>query len=84
MEIEQYWKDLGCIKRCTKQQMVANNSRRKNNFKYILNGRENYVCKTFLLATLGLNTADDWLLKSVRDTEVTAASPKERLAWTPS
>lgn len=72
---------FGCIKRFTKQHKpVANNSRRENSFKYVLKdlyGRENYVCKTFLLATLGFHPANDRFLKSVRNTEATAALPKK-------
>lgn len=71
---------LGCIKRCAKQSKKVDNSRRENSFKYVLkdsNGRENYVCKTFLLATLGFHPANDRLLKSVRDTQPTASMPKK-------
>lgn len=79
--IEQRTFVFGCIKRCAKQRKtVASNSRRENSFKYILkdlNVRENHVCKTFLLATLGFHPANDRFLKSVRDTEPTAALPKK-------
>ncbi|XP_050307969.1 uncharacterized protein LOC126744555 [Anthonomus grandis grandis] len=72
---------FSCIKRFAKEsKMVANNSRKENSFKYVLkdlNGTENYVCKTFLLATLGFHPANDRFLKSVRDTEPTAALPRK-------
>nr|CAH7733291.1 unnamed protein product [Callosobruchus chinensis] len=72
---------FGCVKRCAKQSKRAvENSRRENSFKYVLkdiNGTENYVCKTFLLATLGFHPGNDRFLKSVRDTEPTAVMPKK-------
>nr|CAI5863104.1 unnamed protein product [Callosobruchus analis] len=72
---------FGCVKRCAKQSKRAvENSRRENSFRYVLkdiNGTENYVCKTFLLATLGFHPGNDRLLKSVRDTEPTAVMPKK-------
>nr|CAI5832696.1 unnamed protein product [Callosobruchus analis] len=72
---------FGCVKRCAKQSKRAvENSRRENSFKYVLkdiNGTENYVCKTFLLATLWFHPpGNDRLLKSARDTEPTAVMPK--------
>nr|CAI5863105.1 unnamed protein product [Callosobruchus analis] len=64
---------FGCVKRCAKQSKRAvENSRRENSFRYVLkdiNGTENYVCKTFLLATLGFHPGNDRLLKSVRNEE---------------
>lgn len=74
---------FSCTKKCAKQRQTTLNSRRENSFKYVLkreDGVEVFVCKTFLLATLGFSAANDRLLKSVRDTEATAVLPKKTCA----
>lgn len=71
---------FGCIRKCQKgRKTTKGRSRRENSFKYFLkdvNGIDTSVCKTFLLATLGFNSSNDSLLKSVRNTEYTAISPR--------
>ncbi|KAG5900557.1 hypothetical protein JTB14_022864 [Gonioctena quinquepunctata] len=40
------------------------------------NGIENFVCKTFLLSTLGYDNNNDRIIKSVRDSEFSSLTPK--------
>ncbi|KAG5858450.1 hypothetical protein JTB14_009918 [Gonioctena quinquepunctata] len=69
------------IKKVSKKRNTTGkeSSRRQHSFKYILkqeNGIENFVCKTFLLSTLGYDNNNDRIIKSVRDSEFSSLTPK--------